>query len=65
MWELLLLVMLGLEALLLMRLGSWSRAFPPFYTQLVVLGLFLATSLFSIVFQESESNVKFLVILAI
>jgi hypothetical protein len=41
MWKLLLLVTLGAEALLLMRLmslGSRCRAFPPFYTRLVVLG---------------------------
>jgi hypothetical protein len=38
MWELLLLVMLSAEALLLMRLGSRCRAFPPFYKGLVVLG---------------------------
>jgi hypothetical protein len=38
MWKLLLFVTLGTEALLLMRLDSQCRAFPPFYTGLVVLG---------------------------
>jgi hypothetical protein len=62
MWKLLLLVTLGVEALLLMRLGSRCRAFPPVLHGIGCLGCLW---LFSIVLQESESDVKFLVILAV